>query len=308
MIVTFTPNPAIDMTYDVDGIRVGKTHVVQRVRERAGGKGVNSAGVLTGMGIECVALAPVGADDADTFAADLSRRGVRAESVPVPGRVRRSVAVIEPDGTATVFNERGTAWPAADVLTRLDSLLTSATALAACGSLPDGSEGAALDVLRHARARSARLVLDLRGPVLRDALALEPDLVKPNRAEACATLDLDHTAPPSAPELARRLIDAGARAAAVSDGPRGVALATRDGLVAQARLSKVLQGNATGAGDALTAAFAHHLAAATCDWIEALRDGVAWSAAAVLQPVAGQVDPSDVERLRTQVVLDRTVG
>ena len=35
-----------------------------------------------------------------------------------------------------------------------------------------------------------------------------------------------------------------------------------------------------------------------------LADAVAWSAAAVLQPVAGSVDPADVARLRSQVVLE----
>jgi tagatose 6-phosphate kinase len=34
------------------------------------------------------------------------------------------------------------------------------------------------------------------------------------------------------------------------------------------------------------------------DWPEIVRDAVAWSGAAVLQPIAGDVDPADVVRLR----------
>jgi tagatose 6-phosphate kinase len=37
---------------------------------------------------------------------------------------------------------------------------------------------------------------------------------------------------------------------------------------------------------------------------EVLRDGIAWSAAAVLAPVAGTVDPHDVSRLGAQVRME----
>ena len=40
------------------------------------------------------------------------------------------------------------------------------------------------------------------------------------------------------------------------------------------------------------------------DWAAVLRRGVAWSAAAVLQPVAGAVDPADVDRLLPTVEIE----
>ncbi|MER6668710.1 1-phosphofructokinase, partial [Amycolatopsis japonica] len=43
MIVTVTPNTALDVTYTVDGLRAGDVHRVREVRHRAGGKGVNVA-------------------------------------------------------------------------------------------------------------------------------------------------------------------------------------------------------------------------------------------------------------------------
>lgn len=302
MIVTLTPNPAIDMTYEVSALALGEAHAVARVRERAGGKGVNTAAVLTTLGIDSVALCPIGDDDQAVFAADLDSRGINHALVPVPGRVRRSVAVVESDGRATVFNEPGTAWPAEAMSDRLEEYASTATVVAVCGSVPPGAEAAVLAAIRTAGARGARLLLDLRGDVLRESLALTPDLVKPNRAEAAATLGFTPATAPPAAELADQLVAEGARAAVVSDGSRGVALAT-EGLRLRAYLPASLSGNATGAGDALTAALAPHLAHDPIHWPGALREGVACSAAAVLQSVAGQVDPDDVARLRPRVVI-----
>jgi tagatose 6-phosphate kinase len=50
MILTVTPNVALDITYRVDQLTPGSSHRVRRVEERAGGKGVNVAGVLRTLG------------------------------------------------------------------------------------------------------------------------------------------------------------------------------------------------------------------------------------------------------------------
>ncbi|WP_217925238.1 PfkB family carbohydrate kinase [Barrientosiimonas humi] len=100
----------------------------------------------------------------------------------------------------------------------------------------------------------------------------------------------------------------GAGAAIVSDGAAGLTLVSGDGIRLVGRLPEPLQGNATGAGDALTAALAAGLAEGVPTgrdaWAETLRTGVAWSAAAVLQPVAGAVDPADVARLLPRVEIE----
>lgn len=308
MIVTFTPNPAIDLTYGIDRLRPGEPHVVTRVQHRAGGKGVNTAAVLATLGAQCVALCPTGREDLRMFAADLDERGIRHELVPVVGRVRRTVAAVEIDGAATVFNEPGTSWSDPATRERIARTADDGVVLAVCGSIPPGSETAVLTVIEGALARGVRVVLDLRGDVLRQALALRPHLVKPNRVEAADTLGLDAGAPPPAAELAALLVSAGARAAAVSDGAQGVSLMVDDETRLHARLPEPLQGNATGAGDALTAALAMHLAQEACQWSAALRHGVACSAAAVLQPVAGEVDPHDVERLSPRVLIEEEPG
>jgi tagatose 6-phosphate kinase len=64
-----------------------------------------------------------------------------------------------------------------------------------------------------------------------------------------------------------------------------------------------LAGNPTGAGDALVAALAAGLASRST-WQQTVQDAVTWSAAAVLQPIAGEIDPDDVARLASQVLME----
>jgi len=59
-----------------------------------------------------------------------------------------------------------------------------------------------------------------------------------------------------------------------------------------ARLPAPLSGNATGAGDAAVAAVARLLAGGVEDPAALLQRATAWSAAAVLAPLAGEVHPS----------------
>ncbi len=73
-------------------------------------------------------------------------------------------------------------------------------------------------------------------------------------------------------------------------------------------LREPLYGNSTGSGDAVCAAVAVVLAdagsVAAADLRDLARRAVATSAAAVLRPVAGEVDPADVARLLDLVHLD----
>jgi tagatose 6-phosphate kinase len=98
MILTVTPNAALDVTYRVDTLRTGGTHRVHDVHTRAGGKGVNVADILTQLG------EPVHA----TGFAGQELRARLPGFVPIAGPSRRTVTILSPD-EATLFNEPGPA-------------------------------------------------------------------------------------------------------------------------------------------------------------------------------------------------------
>jgi tagatose 6-phosphate kinase len=296
VILTVTLNPAWDVTYPVDALVPGSTHRVGRVGGQAGGKGINVARVLTRMGQPVLATGVLGGDTGRAVAADLAAAGVPNAFAAGGDRARTRTTVTVVDaaaGQATVFNERGPEagsldWPA--LLAHLRPLIARSALVVLAGSLPPALPADAYAALiEAARAEGAATILDSDGPALTAALAAGPDLVKPNRdelARATGTSDLRAGA--------QALLDAGAGAVVVSDGPAGM-LAVSRGQVARATPAALEPVNPTGAGDAAVAALATGLLA-RLPWPQLLRRAVAWSAASVLEPVAGAISPAEASR------------
>ena len=170
MIVTLTPNPAIDITYAVPTVTLGESHRVAEVHERAGGKGINVASVLTGLGRHAVAVAQIGADDLAAFATDLSDRGLSHRLVESPRRTRRSVAVVDDRGEATLFNEAGEAPPDSvwmRMVEALAALAPKASVVTISGSLPAGAPDDLVERLtKEAHRAGLHVVLDVGGRAL----------------------------------------------------------------------------------------------------------------------------------------------
>jgi tagatose 6-phosphate kinase len=302
MILTVTLNAALDVTYGVDSLRPRTSHRVDSAHERAGGKGVNVARVLAALGHEVVVTGLAGGPTGALLRDELHTAGLRDELSTVSGDSRRTLTVVSrDDGDATVFNQRGPQvspreWRAfAD---RFACLARDATVVALCGSLPPGlPRDAYARLVRAAAGAGAATVLDTSGPALLDALGAGPDVVKPNAAELAAV-----TGSEDVPAAAARLRALGARAVVASRGPEGVHAVTPHGAWRAAPPER-LAGNPTGAGDACVAALAAGLATGA-PWTDILRDAVALSAAAVLCPLAGDIDAGAHRRFRTTVSVE----
>ncbi|GAA1838083.1 1-phosphofructokinase family hexose kinase [Agromyces salentinus] len=305
MILTLTPNPALDLTWEVAGLRPGSTHRVDAGVARAGGKGLNVARVLHAQGHDVLALATVGGASGAEFAADFEASGVPHRLLPVSGATRRSVAIVDTDAAeASVLNERGApldddeaaALAAATLRLALDAT-SPARVVAISGSLPDGFGGDRVTALvRDLTAGGARVIVDTSGPAMLDAARAGAYAMKPNAEELAAATGLEDPV-----AGARVLLEHGARLVVVSLGAEGLMLVSRAerGMPIRARLPRVLRGNATGAGDAAVAAIAAALQlpvdfdADTGEAATARRDlarlATAWSASAVLAPLAGSL-------------------
>jgi 1-phosphofructokinase family hexose kinase len=275
------------------------------VRELAGGKGLNVASVLTGLGHKVVAAGLVGGTAGARIRQDLDARGIRHDLRDCDVPSRRTVTVVsEVDGEATAFNEPGQPWGPAECEALVEHVGATVSALrpavvVASGSVPPGfaPDGYAA-LVAGARTAGALVVLDASLEAFLGGLGAGPDVVKPNHHELREVTGLDDPV-----AGAKALQDKGARHVVASLGADGMVHVAPDGSVQRARLDRALRGNATGAGDAGVAAIAHGLANGL-GWPEILGDAVAWSAAAVLQPVAGEVSASDIAALRGSVTVD----
>ncbi len=303
MILCVTPNPAWDVTYRLPALVPGSVHHVSDVVERAGGKGVNVASVARAAGHEVLVCAPVGGSRRAEFATDLTGRDLTSSLTHSPVPTRRSVALVTPDGV-TMLNESGEPQPDAvwrELVATVEREASHCGVVTVSGSLPPRAPTDVLaQLIRAARGAGARVVLDCRGPHLMEALPEGPDLVTPNGEEATAT-----TGAADPVEAARARVAAGARAALITLGADGLVLVDRSGRVLRARLASSVGGNPTGAGDAMTAAVAVALDQRDHpEWPPVIRTGIAWSAAAVLAAVAGEVDHATAARLTHEVVIE----
>lgn len=295
MILTVTPNPAVDMTYHLDSFDRGESIRVDAAAVRAGGKGLNVARVVRQTGSGVLAVTTTGGPTGREFSDDLAASGVPHRLVPVIPPTRRSIAIVDAArGETTIMNERGQAL-SHDERQRLSAAVRDAmasregtvTCVVGAGSLPpDMPDTFYADLVLDAHDRSIPAVIDAVGPALLLAVKAGADVVKPNRSE------LQHTTGETDPVAgARRLIDNGARLVLVSLGEDGMlAVDAHDpNQVFRARLPRALDGNPTGAGDAGVAAVAQCIGDGVRDPSVILRRATAYSAAAVLVPVAGAI-------------------
>ncbi|SED93173.1 tagatose 6-phosphate kinase [Ruania alba] len=293
----------MDVTYAVPHLNHGEVHRVQQVTDSAGGKGVNVARVLAGLGREVSCSGFLAGVMGEHLQDLLDADQVEQAWTLVAGETRRTVTIVDDDGVqgATLFNEPGPTVTARDwdrltraVLAGLDG----AGVLVISGSTPPGtSDGDLPALVRAAVGRGIPVIVDTSGPALLAVAAEEPVVLKPNVDEVREATGIDD---PIA--AARDLIDRGAGAVLVSCGSQGVLLVTADGAW-RARPPEVITGNATGAGDAAVAALAMAVAdgARGADLAAHLPAVVALSAAAVLMPTAGAADHDAYDRMRPTI-------
>lgn len=302
-IVTVTLNPAVDVTYRADALHVGGTTRVSDVRARAGGKGVNVAAVVRELGGESLVLALTTTRTPDEFRIGLDELGLPHRLVPALPAVRRTVAVVTPADGTTMVQENGFPAEATAEGRVFDALraelVAGVGAVVISGSVPAGlGADVPAKLARLCVRHDVPVIADVSGAALRAAVGGGAVLM-PNEDELAEVAGTGGD-----------LVAAGAPAVVATLGPEGAVAMTARGAW-RARPAEVVTGNSAGAGDAGAAALALRLAAAggvsEVDWPVALADVVATSAAAVLRPVAGEIDVDardkwiravEVERIR----------
>ncbi|WGD38030.1 hexose kinase [Lysinibacter sp. HNR] len=300
MILTLTPNPALDLTYSIEQFASGTSIRTDTARTRAGGKGVNVSRVLNTQNLETLAIVPLGGLTGQEYADDLTKSALPHVTVEVSSATRRSIAIVERTAQdTTLLNERGAGYTEQEwqtvMKTTLHHLTHDASCLVISGSLPPGTPDSLLATLLSATKRlGIPSIVDVSGPALLTAATLGATVLKPNRDELTEATGLTDPV-----EGALSLIAAGAQAAVVSLGSAGMICLTAGNATAwHSRINEQITGNPTGAGDAAVAALARHLSAthrmfpsSPIIWENTLRTATAWSASAVLMPLAGELSP-----------------
>jgi 1-phosphofructokinase len=294
MIVTFTANPSVDRTCEIDALVRGAVIRARAIRIDAGGKGVNVTRALVANGHDSVAVLPSGGAEGAQLLALLAGEHLQVRAVPVAGAVRANVTIVEPDGTTTKINEPGPELSASEVADLADTLVSAATGAewaVLSGSLPPGSPADLYAMLTaQLRGLGVRVAVDAEGPLLLAALAAGPDVIKPNRSELEQASGVKVARPGDALVAIEQLRAAGARTVLASLGAQGAVLVDHTGSYLAS--APATARSTVGAGDATLAGF---LAAGGAG-PDALMEAVAWGNAAVSLPGSRMPTPADLDR------------
>ncbi|BCL21071.1 1-phosphofructokinase [Streptomyces tuirus] len=298
MILTVTPNPSLDRTYEVPSLDRGEVIRATGERMDPGGKGVNVSRAVAAAGQRTVAVLPLGGAPGALVADLLDQQGIEVAPVPVAGATRSNIALVESDGVLTKINAPGPELSGAErelLLEAVRQQSRDASWIACCGSLPRGlAPSWYAELVARAHAAGARIALDTSGPALLAALRERPDVVKPNAEELAGAVGRPLTTVADAVKAAEELREMGARAVLASLGADGQLLVCDEGAwFGSARVAAVRSN--VGAGDSSLAGFL----IAGGNGPEALASAVAHGAAAVqlpgsVMPTPGDLDPAAV--------------
>lgn len=258
-IVTVTLNPALDQTVVLDALKPGRVHRARSVRSDAGGKGVNVASCLADWGLKVSATGILGSDNATAFEALFARKGIDDRFAWIPGETRTNLKLLDAEtGATTDINLPGlasTPGAYATVQAVLRQVAGEESLVVLAGSLPLALRPETYaDLIRLLKERGARVVLDVSGDALTEALASDvlPDVIKPNIEELAewAGRPLDGLA--QVRDAAHALVARGIPLVVVSMGADGALFVSRDEAL-HAHPPGTQVASTVGAGDALVA-------------------------------------------------------
>lgn len=286
MIHTLTLSPTLDLTFPVKEILFDDVTRASTAYRAPGGKGVNVSRVSTRLGHPTVALGFIGGHTGLEITELLEREGVPVWFVTVSGPSRTNPIVQDEEGRVVRVSAPGPAVQPVEVAALIRNLnaLQAPDFLLASGSCPAGVPADFYpNIIRDAAGRGVNTVVDADGDQLLAGIQAGAAMIKPNRYELSRLVGRPLATLEEVLSAAREVLAMGVRTVAVSLGPQGAMLVTRESAV-HAIPPQVKVESAVGAGDSFLAGLCFRLAAKDSP-ADALRFAVACGTATAM--VAG---------------------
>lgn len=304
MIITVTPNAAVDKTLTVPNFQTGFRHRASEGLTLPGGKGINIARALKELGQPVVVTGLIGGRAGQLIVEGLQRENILHDFVHIGGESRTSTAVIDPTNMSqTEIIEYGPVVTPQEIeafLDKIEYLAKGARYLVLAGSLPRKmSEDFYVTVMERVRRHRCFVVLDSAGEPLRLGVRAHPSLVTPNIREAEDLVGHEFHDEQDIVDATGMICDMGAR---------NVIIKTSHGCVARfhkGRRQHVFRADiepvtavvsSVGSGDAFLAGFVS-ARFQRLDLPDCLREGLAAAAANTQRYGAGVLETEETARL-----------
>lgn len=300
-VLTLTMNPAVDLQTEAEQVVPNRKLACSATRHVPGGGGINVARALRRLGVDALALFPVGGANGARLTQLLKTEGVATASMPVEGETRETLLVTErstgnllrfiPEGAALAESE----WRA--LLDAVETLRPTPEFIVASGTLPPGVPEDFFGRLSTVAARlGTKLIVDTSGLALRHAVGPGTFLLKPNLAEFREFAGAQAFSDFFLEGVVRALVDARKAKAVVLSMGAGGALAVSDSGARRFRAPVVKVESRFGAGDSMVAGIVSGLLRGL-PFDQSVLYGIAAGTASVMNPGTELCRHEDVERL-----------
>ncbi|SRR6266498_1703070 len=268
MILTVSPNVALDRVRVIRGFQAGKQNRALLEFLQPGGSGVHATNVIQSLGGDSTALGLLGGHTGELWKVEAEKRGLAYDMISIPDESRESFCLIDLDQGSVVESvaEGPTVTPDLKdaLLARLETYLPKVDLLILSGSLPPGLPvNIYAEMIELARQYKVQTLADIHSEPLRVALTYQPWLIKTNLSEFHELLGrtTEHLA--ERIEASRELCRDMGITLALSMSEAGLLLATPDEQwlltppSIKMHLPEGLGQNVIGCGDALVGALAY---------------------------------------------------
>lgn len=233
MITVVALSPALDITYEVDELVLGRPHRPTTVVRVAGGKALNAARAAARLGAAVTAVPVLGGHVGGLVESLLAADGVSARVVDGGVETRMCVTVASAvTGSLTEIYEHPVELSPAVWQEALEVALSGVVPgswVSVSGGLPAGAGDGLVALVEGAASRGARVALDTHGAALTSVLRSGAlGLVKVNREEAAEALGVDDSLPLE--ELVGGLRERAGCSVVVTDGADGSLAADASGM------------------------------------------------------------------------------
>ncbi len=308
MLITVTPNPAVDRTVILSGFREGSLNRVLSARSDPGGKGINVARSARVFGMHTAAGGFLSGSSGEAIASVLREEGISDLFVRTSGETRTNMKIIDSlSGLQTEINEAGRPVEAeeiADLEERIFGAIRPGDCVAICGSLPPNVSP---EIFRRwterFREAGARVLLDADGERLTSGIEGRPYFVKPNRKELELFADRPLWNLDDVRRAAAEIFDRGVAVVLVSLGKEGSLLVSAEGTFFSPSQAVTVKSE-VGAGDAMVAAAAFAIDRGLSSE-ELLRIASGAAAAAVSREGTGPASRAETDRLASTAIVQK---
>lgn len=186
MIITLTPNPALDVTGTVhEMVPNEKSYVEQEIR-LPGGNGINAARIAHRLGAEVLATGFIGGTTGSEFSKLLKQERIPYHFIEVKGRTRTNVTIsLEKGHEQTRLSFPGPKIQRKERQELFHFIKYSLPELVVIGgSLPNGITPAFIKtIVKEFNEKNIPVFVDIPGKILKDVISAKPFFIKPNLTE-----------------------------------------------------------------------------------------------------------------------------